>query len=159
MWRSARSTVPVGAVFPKAAVWSPMFMKPPDQDRPGWQFGRFRSRVRGAPEVLGQFPVSCLAEEIDTPPGEGQIRALITVAGNPVISAPRGARRLDAALGGLDAMISVDSWLNETTRHAHVILPGLSPAGARTLRRPLLDVFHCLVREMVRRGVPAGRAS
>ncbi|MCV7150317.1 molybdopterin-dependent oxidoreductase [Mycolicibacterium pyrenivorans] len=116
---------PGGAVFPKAAVWSPMFMKPPDQDRPGWQFGRFRSRVRGAPEVLGQFPVSCLAEEIDTP-GEGQIRALITVAGNPVISAP-GARRLDAALGGLDAMISVDSWLNETTRHAHVILPGLSP--------------------------------
>lgn len=114
-----------GAVFPKAAVWSPMFMKPPDQDGPGWQFGRFRSRVRGAPEVLGQFPISCLAEEIDTP-GDGQIRALITVAGNPAISAP-GARRLDAALGGLEAMISVDNWLNETTRHAHVILPGLSP--------------------------------
>ena len=76
-----------GAVFPKPAVWSPMFMKPPDQDRPGWRFGRFHSRVRGAPEVLSQFPVSCLAEEIDTP-GEGQIRALITVAGNPVISAP-----------------------------------------------------------------------
>lgn len=116
---------PGGAVFPKAAVWSPMFMKPPDQDGPGWQFGRFRSRVRGAPEVLGQFPISCLAEEIDTP-GDGQIRALVTVAGNPAISAP-GARRLDAALGGLEAMISVDNWLNETTRHAHVILPGLSP--------------------------------
>ena len=99
---------PGGALFPTAAVWSPMFMKPPDQDRPGWQFGRFRSRVHGAPEVLGQFPISCLAEEIDTP-GEGQIRALITVAGNPAISAP-GARRVDAALGGLDAMISVDSW-------------------------------------------------
>ncbi|MDZ4267732.1 MAG: molybdopterin dinucleotide binding domain-containing protein, partial [Mycobacterium sp.] len=109
----------------KAAVWSPMFMKPPDQDAPGWQFGRFRSRVRGAPEVLGQFPISCLAEEIDTP-GAGQIRALITVAGNPAISAP-GARRLDEALGGLEAIISVDNWLNETTRHAHVVLPGLSP--------------------------------
>ena len=78
---------PGGALFPKAAVWSPMFMKPPDQDGPGWQFGRFRSRVRGAPEVLGQFPISCLAEEIDTP-GDGQIRALITVAGNPALSAP-----------------------------------------------------------------------
>lgn len=116
---------PGGALFPKAAVWSPMFMKPPDQDGPGWRFGRFHSRVRRSPEVLGQFPVSCLAEEIDTP-GDGQIRGLITVAGNPVISAP-GARRLDAALSGLDAMISVDNWLNETSRHAHVVLPGLSP--------------------------------
>lgn len=116
---------PDGALFPKAAVWSPMFMKPPDQDGPGWRFGRFHSRVRRSPEVLGQFPVSCLAEEIDTP-GDGQIRGLITVAGNPVISAP-GAHRLDAALSGLDAMISVDNWLNETSRHAHVVLPGLSP--------------------------------
>ena len=124
-----------GALFPKAAVWSPMFMKPPDQDGPGWQFGRFHSRVRGTAEVLGQFPVSCLAEEIDTP-GDGQIRALITVAGNPVISAP-GARRLDAALTGLDAMISVDNWLNETTRHADVILPGLSP-----LERPHCDDLY-----------------
>jgi anaerobic selenocysteine-containing dehydrogenase len=114
-----------GALFPKAAVWSPMFMKPPDQTGPGWQFGRFHSRVRGAAEVLGQFPASCLAEEIDTP-GHGQIRALITVAGNPAISTP-GAGRLNAALGGLDAMISVDNWLNETSRHADVILPGLSP--------------------------------
>lgn len=116
---------PGGALFPKAAVWSPMFMKPPDQEGPGWRFGRFHSRVRRVPEVLGQFPVSCLAEEIDTP-GDGQIRGLITVAGNPVISAP-GSRRLDAALSGLDAMISVDNWLNETSRHAHVVLPGLSP--------------------------------
>lgn len=116
---------PGGAVFPKPAVFSPMFMKPPDQDGPGWRFGRFRSRVRGAAEVFNQFPVSCLAEEIDTP-GDRQLHGLITVAGNPVISAP-GSHRLDAALAGLDAMISVDSWLNETTRHAHVILPGLSP--------------------------------
>ena len=88
------------------------------------EFGRWSSRVRGAPEVLGQVPVSCLAEEIDTP-GAGQIRALVTVAGNPVISAPNVAR-LDAALPELECMISIDNWLNETTRHAHVILPGLS---------------------------------
>ncbi|MGE2834796.1 molybdopterin-dependent oxidoreductase [Mycobacterium sp. SMC-4] len=124
-----------GAVFPKPAVWSPMFMKPPDQDAPGWRFGRFRSRVRGIPEVLGQFPVSCLAEEITTP-GDGRIRALITVAGNPAISAP-GAGRLDAALRDLDAMIAIDNWLNETTRHAHVVLPGLSP-----LERPHSDDLY-----------------
>ena len=124
-----------GAVFPQPATWSPMFMKPPDQDGDGWHFGRFHSRVRGAPEVFNQFPISCLAEEIDTP-GDGQLRGLITVAGNPVVSAP-GARRLDAALAKLDAMISVDSWLNETTRHAHVILPGLSP-----LERPHADDLY-----------------
>ena len=74
---------------------------------------------------MGQAPLSCLAEEIDTP-GDGQIRALITIAGNPVLSAP-DAGRLDAALPQLDAMISIDNYLNETSRHAHVILPGLSP--------------------------------
>jgi anaerobic selenocysteine-containing dehydrogenase len=124
-----------GAAFPKPAVWSPMFMKPPDQDADGWQFGRVRSRVRGLPEVFGQFPISCLAEEIDTP-GAGQLKALITVAGNPVISAP-GARRLESALGTLEAMISIDNWLNETTRHADVILPGLSP-----LERPHSDDLY-----------------
>jgi anaerobic selenocysteine-containing dehydrogenase len=87
--------------------------------------GRWSTRVRGAPEVLGQAPLSCLAEEIATP-GPGRTRALITIAGNPVVSAP-DAGRLDAALPLLDAMISVDNYLNETTRHAHVILPGLSP--------------------------------
>jgi anaerobic selenocysteine-containing dehydrogenase len=81
--------------------------------------------VRGAPEVLGHVPVSCLAEEIATP-GEGQIKALFTVAGNPVLSTPQGDR-LDEALPLLDCMISVDNWINETTRHADVILPGLSP--------------------------------
>ena len=89
------------------------------------EFGRWHSRVRGAPEVLGQVPVSCLAEEIDTP-GTGQIRSLVTIAGNPVISAP-DAGRLDRALPQLECMISIDNYLNETTRHAHVILPGLSP--------------------------------
>jgi anaerobic selenocysteine-containing dehydrogenase len=87
--------------------------------------GRWQTRVRGAPEVLGQAPLSCLAEEIATP-GDGQVRALITIAGNPVLSAP-DAGRLDDALPLLDAMISIDNYLNETSRHAHVILPGLSP--------------------------------
>ncbi|MGA8257535.1 MAG: molybdopterin-dependent oxidoreductase [Nocardioides sp.] len=116
---------PGGMLFPKAASWSPMFLKPPDQTGPGWATGRFHSRVRGAPEVFGQFPVSCLAEEITTP-GKGQVRALITVAGNPAVSSP-DAGTLDRALPTLDAMISVDNWLNETSRHAHVVLPGLSP--------------------------------
>ncbi len=87
-------------------------------------FGRWRSRVRGAPEILGHVPASCLAEEIATP-GAGQIRALLTVAGNPVLSAP-GGDRLDEALAELECMISVDNWINETTRHADVILPGMS---------------------------------
>jgi anaerobic selenocysteine-containing dehydrogenase len=89
------------------------------------EFGRYRTRVRGAKEVLGQVPVSCLAEEIATP-GEGQIKALITVAGNPVLSTPAG-HTLDEVLPTLDAMISVDLWLNESTRHADVILPAPSP--------------------------------
>ncbi|WP_158879929.1 molybdopterin oxidoreductase family protein [Amycolatopsis anabasis] len=84
-------------------------------------FGRYRSRVRGLPEFSGELPVSVLAEEIDTP-GEGRIRALITSAGNPVLSTPNGAR-LDRALAGLDFMVSIDPYLNETTRHADVILP------------------------------------
>ena len=89
------------------------------------EFGRWKSRVRGAPEVLGQVPCSCLAEEIATP-GKGQLKALITIAGNPVISAPDSAR-LEEALPLLDCMISIDNYLNETTRFAHVILPGPSP--------------------------------
>lgn len=124
-----------GAVFAKPAVWVPMFGKPPEHDGPGYSFGRFHSRVRGAPEVLGCFPVGCLAEEIDTP-GEGQIRAMITVAGNPAVSVP-GAARLSKALGGLDALISIDNWLNETSRHAHVIFPGLSP-----LEHPHIDDLY-----------------
>lgn len=89
------------------------------------QFGRWRSRVRGAPEVLGQVPASCLAEEIATP-GTGQIKGLINVAANPVLSVPDSAR-LEAALPQLECMIAIDNYLNETTRHAHVILPGPSP--------------------------------
>jgi anaerobic selenocysteine-containing dehydrogenase len=84
-------------------------------------FGVWKSRVRGLPEFGGELPVAALAEEIETP-GEGQIRALITHAGNPVLSTPNGAR-LARALGGLDFMVSIDIYRNETTRHAHLILP------------------------------------
>ncbi len=84
-------------------------------------FGRFRSRVRGLPEFGGELPVATLAEEIDTP-GDGRIRGLVTFAGNPVLSAPNG-RRLDAALAGLEFQVSIDLYRNETTRHAHLILP------------------------------------
>ena len=91
----------------------------------GARFGRWTSRVRGAPEVFGELPTACLAEEIETP-GDGQIRALITIAGNPVVSTPN-AERLDAALAELDFMVSVDVYVNATTRHADVILPAPSP--------------------------------
>jgi anaerobic selenocysteine-containing dehydrogenase len=84
-------------------------------------FDRYRSRVRGLPEFGGELPVAALAEEIDTP-GEGQIRGLITLAGNPVLSTPNGAR-LDRALPGLDFMVSIDPYINETSRHADIILP------------------------------------
>ncbi len=82
---------------------------------------RWRSRVRDLPEFGGELPVAALAEEIDTP-GPGQVRGLVTSAGNPVLSTPNG-KRLGAALGQLEFMVSVDPYLNETTRHAHVILP------------------------------------
>jgi anaerobic selenocysteine-containing dehydrogenase len=87
----------------------------------GVRFGRRHSRVRELPEVFGELPVVALAEEIDTP-GAGQIRALITVAGNPVLSTP-DSDRLDRALAGLEFMVAVDIYRNETTRHANVILP------------------------------------
>ncbi|BBZ19883.1 molybdopterin-dependent oxidoreductase [Mycolicibacterium gadium] len=116
---------PGGSMFPRAAAWSVTVQPIPGLEDGAAEFGRFRTRVRGAKEVLGQVPVSCLAEEIATP-GEGQIKALITVAGNPVLSTPAG-HQLDEVLPQLDAMIAVDLWMNETTRHADVILPGLSP--------------------------------
>lgn len=88
-------------------------------------FDTHRSRVRGLPEFGGELPVATLAEEIETP-GAGQIRALVTSAGNPVLSAPNGAR-LERALPTLAFMASIDFYLNETTRHAHVILPPSGP--------------------------------
>ncbi len=115
---------PGGAMFPMAPAFSPN-TRGRDGVGSGFKLHRHRSRVRGAPEVLGEFPAACLAEEIETE-GEGRIRALITVAGNPALSTPNGGR-LGRALASLDFMVSLDLYLNETTRHADVILPGLSP--------------------------------
>ncbi|MFI8106438.1 molybdopterin-dependent oxidoreductase [Streptomyces sp. NPDC086023] len=92
----------------------------------GFALGRWHSRVSGHPEAKSELPAAALAEEIDTP-GEGRIRALVAIAANPVLSAPDG-RRLDAALAGLDFMVSVDPYLNETSRHAHVVLPPPPPS-------------------------------
>jgi anaerobic selenocysteine-containing dehydrogenase len=85
------------------------------------KLGRWRSRVGGHAEFNGELPVTAFAEEIETP-GRGQIRALITHAGNPVLSLPNG-RRLDRTLSSLELMVSIDIYVNETTRHAHYILP------------------------------------
>ncbi len=87
--------------------------------------GRWTSRVRGMPEFYGELPVSAMTEEMTTP-GEGQVRAFMTVCGNPVLSTP-GGHRLDAALPNLDFMFSIDNYINETTRHADIILP--TPSG------------------------------
>ena len=85
------------------------------------RFGRWKSRVRGLPEFAGELPVSALAEEMETP-GKGQVRALLTHAGNPVLSTPNGSR-LERAIERLDFYVAIDFYRNETTRHAHIILP------------------------------------
>jgi anaerobic selenocysteine-containing dehydrogenase len=115
---------PGGALFPRAAAGARNTSGLPGKGL-GVRFGPKRSRVRGFPQIYGELPAACLAEEMDTP-GEGQVRALITVAGNPALSTPNGDR-LEAALAGLECLISVDPYLNETSRHAHVILPPPSP--------------------------------
>ncbi|WP_265532790.1 molybdopterin oxidoreductase family protein [Pseudomonas saponiphila] len=90
----------------------------------GGHFNVWQSRVSGLPEYGGELPVSALAEEMLTE-GEGQVRALITVAGNPVLSTPNG-RQLEQALDGLEFMLSIDLYINETTRYADLILPSTS---------------------------------
>ncbi|MFD8532186.1 molybdopterin-dependent oxidoreductase [Streptosporangium canum] len=105
---------PGGVMFAKTAVENGRRRRP-------YTTGRWHSRVRALPEANGELPVATLADEIETP-GEGQVRALVTVAGNPVLSAPNGPR-LDRAFRDLDFMVCVDPYLNETTRNANVILP------------------------------------
>lgn len=123
---------PGGAMFAKAAAFAANTMGASGRGK-GVTTGRRRSRVSGAPEVFGELPITCLAEEIETP-GEGQVRAVISVAANPVLSTPNGPR-ISAALDTLDLMVSFDIYLNETSRHAHVILPGFS-----SLAEPHFDV-------------------
>lgn len=108
---------PGGAMFPQA----PHQPAPKAGPGRGYKTGRWASRVRNLPEVNGELPVATLADEIETP-GENRVRALITLAGNPVLSTPN-SDRLDRALSTLDFMVAVDCYLNETTRRADVILP------------------------------------
>lgn len=112
---------PGGAMFALAP-----HLRPGSGRGRGFALGRWSSRVRGAPEVKGELPAAVMAEEMSTP-GDGQIRAMITVAGNPVLSTPDG-RALDAAMADLKFMVAVDPYLNETTRRAHVILPPPPPS-------------------------------
>ncbi|WP_460660754.1 molybdopterin-dependent oxidoreductase [Kribbella swartbergensis] len=122
---------PGGTMFPRPAV-NPLL------GLGRGHIGVWKSRVRGLPEFGGELPVSTMAEEILTP-GDGRIRAMVTIAGNPVLSTPNG-RALDEALDTLDFMVAVDPYINETTRHADVILPPAPP-----LERDHYDViFHQL---------------
>ncbi|MEP5175309.1 molybdopterin dinucleotide binding domain-containing protein, partial [Marinobacter alexandrii] len=118
-----------GAMFPQ-----PAFDLVRDKKGKPSSYGRFESRVRKLPYFNNEFPVATLADEILTP-GEGQIRGMITIAGNPVLSSPGGAR-LEQAFDSLGFMVSVDIYLNETTRHADIILPATTG-----LEVPHFDVF------------------
>ncbi|HEY0763580.1 MAG TPA: molybdopterin-dependent oxidoreductase [Pyrinomonadaceae bacterium] len=126
---------PGGAMFTVPA-FDPL--SAPESIAPRGSFGRWHSRVRKLPEFAGELPVAALAEEILTP-GEGQVKALVTLAGNPVLSTPNG-RELDRALASLEFMVSIDLYINETSRHAHIILPPTS-----SLERGHYDIaFHLL---------------
>ncbi|MFF3207926.1 molybdopterin oxidoreductase family protein [Streptomyces sp. NPDC002962] len=140
---------PGGALFPQAAT-----DRTPRPAGPGHGFrlARWHSRVSRHPEAKGELPLSSLAEEIDTATAEGEpVRALVAVAANPVLSAPDGDR-LDKALDSLDFMVSVDPYLNETSRHADVVLPPPPPSQS-----PHHDfAFNTLaVRNQVRYSRPA----
>ncbi|WP_250303216.1 molybdopterin oxidoreductase family protein [Streptomyces sp. NBC_01387] len=138
---------PGGVLFPLSATGRAPRPAAPGK---GFELGRWRSRVSGHPEAKGELPMTALAEEIETP-GEGQIRALISIAANPVLSAPDG-ERLDRALAGLDFMVSIDPYLNETSRHADVVLPPPPPSQSAHFD----FVFNALaVRNQVRYSRPA----
>jgi anaerobic selenocysteine-containing dehydrogenase len=136
---------PGGAMFP-----TPAHM--PRRNRPGgkgWTLGRWKSRVKGLHEVMGELPVCTLCDEIETP-GEGQVRALLTVASNPVIALPN-SDRVERALAGLDFMVSVDFYLNASTRHAHVILP---PTGPLSTAQYDLAFYNLSVRNIANYSPP-----
>jgi anaerobic selenocysteine-containing dehydrogenase len=109
---------PGGGMFTTPATGSPLLRPAPGQ---AVQLGRYRSRVSQRPEVLGEMSVACLAEEILTP-GDGQLRGMLTLAGNLARSLPNSGE-IERALSTLEALVCVDPYLNQTTRHAHVILP------------------------------------
>jgi anaerobic selenocysteine-containing dehydrogenase len=135
-----------GAMFTSPAV---DVLRADQQRAGGPRFGRWKTRVRGLPEFAGELPVAALAEEMETP-GPGQVRGFVTHGGNPVLSTPNGAR-LDAALANMEFYVAIDFYLNETTRHAHLILPPSSP-----LEREHYDlIFHTLaVRDTAKYSAP-----
>jgi anaerobic selenocysteine-containing dehydrogenase len=135
---------PGGMMWPR-----PAFDLLQQAERGAAHAGRWRSRVRELPEFDGEFPVATMADEM-LAPGRGQVRALVTVAGNPVLSTPNGAK-LDAALGELDFMVSIDPYVNETTRHADVILP---PATGLEVEHYDVIFHHFAVRNTARYSEP-----
>ncbi|MER5633992.1 molybdopterin oxidoreductase family protein [Streptomyces nitrosporeus] len=139
---------PGGALFPLSAT-----ARAPRPAGPGKGFalGRWRSRVSGHPEAKGELPTAALAEEIETP-GQGRIRALIVVAGNPVLSAPDGDRLERALAEHLDFMVCVDPYLGETSRHADVVLPPPPPSRSAHFDFALNSLA---VRNQVRYSPPA----
>ncbi|NOX31988.1 MAG: molybdopterin-dependent oxidoreductase [Actinobacteria bacterium] len=124
---------PGGAMFAKPPAFAANTAGPPGRGE-GVSTGSYSSRVSGAPEVMNQFPIACLAEEIETP-GQGQIHGLVMIASNVALSSPDGPR-VERALAKLDALVCLDPYLNETTRHADVIIPGPS-----ALEEAHFDVF------------------
>ncbi|WP_394616822.1 molybdopterin oxidoreductase family protein [Lentzea sp. JNUCC 0626] len=131
---------------PGGAMWPlPAHLNRGKGSGKGFGVGRWHSRVRGHPEVMGEYPAVTLVDEIETP-GEGQVRALFTIGGNPALSLPNSAR-VSAALSSLDFMVSVDPYLNETTRHADVILP--TPPPSRRVHYDIAFLNHS-VRNVVK---------
>jgi len=134
-----------GAMFPAPAIL-PQKKKPGGK---GWTHGRWQSRVKGLNEVMGELPVLTLADEMETN-GDGQIRALLTIASNPVIALPN-AQRMDRALAGLDFMVSIDFYVTASTRHADVILP---PTGPLSTAQYDIAFYNLSVRNVAHYSTP-----
>jgi anaerobic selenocysteine-containing dehydrogenase len=138
-----------GAMFPLAAAGQRNSAGRGGHGK-GVAVGRWHSRVRGLPEVFGELPVACLAEEIETP-GDGQVRALVTIAGNPAVSTP-AAGRLERDIEGLEFVLAIDIYVNETTRHADVILPAPEPLAKSHFD---LALYQLAVRSIANYSPPA----
>ncbi|MCG6912193.1 MAG: molybdopterin-dependent oxidoreductase, partial [Deltaproteobacteria bacterium] len=136
---------PGGAMFP-APAHMPLNTRPGGR---GWALGRWQSRVKGLNEVMGELPVSTLVDEMETE-GDGQIRALLTIASNPAISLPN-AGRISRALAALDYMVSIDFYVTASTRHADVILP---PTGPLSTSQHHMMFYNLAVRNMVQYAPP-----
>ena len=152
-----------GALFPRAAAGQRNSSGAGRQRARACASGAGRAACAGWTSSSASCRSSVLAEEIDTP-GDGQVRALITVAGNPLVSTPNSGR-LERAVDGLDFMLSIDIYVNETTRHADVILPGAGAAREVALRRRLLPAVRAQHRELLagrlraRGRPPSGRST